>query len=478
MGRKKFLQDERAVSPVLGFILVAAVGISMLTYVQVHSVPVWNTEIEFHHMDAVYEEMMYTASDIEDVAISGVPKSSDIPLGVEYPSRGILRNPRPGMVGTLSVSSNQAITINYTMSGVEYNKTYSSCSIRYMASGTTMHPTLVYEHGIVIRDFGEYGNSTACEQTLLSGDNINLVISTGSYSSSSMETGRLPIYSNNAGSETVSGNITTVTIMITTNYTNIWKNLLDGKNTTNTTISFSENKIIINSTAIKEISLPEMDSSFSGIYAGVAKFSTETSATGGGGSSYTTVAIDLSADPTSIPADGVTTSEITATVTSEGSPVKFVSVGFGVTPSDYTVSEDIKITNISGIAEVTLHGSTTVGQATVYATVGTLFDTVVVEFTELLIPTVTTTNATDVGNTKADLNMDYDFKGYTGDVRFRYKPSGGLWTNTSWESESGSGSYQEKITGLSPGTIYDFEAQLQYDSTIINGGEKTFTTTT
>jgi len=282
MDRKKFLRDERAVSPVLGFILIVAVGISMLTYVQVHSVPVWNTEIELDHVDAVYEEMMYMASDIEDVAISGVPKSSDIPLGVEYPSRGIFRNPRPGMVGTLSVSSDQAVTINYTLSGVAYNKTYSSCSIRYTASGTTMHPTLVYEHGIVVRDYGEYGNSTPCEQTLLSGDNINLVISNGSYSSSSMETGRLPIYYN-AESETVSGNITNVTITITTNYTNIWRNLLEGKNTTNTTVSFSENKIIITSTAIEEISLPEMWSSFSGIYAGMITFSTEVIEEGGDG---------------------------------------------------------------------------------------------------------------------------------------------------------------------------------------------------
>ncbi len=465
---KNFITDDRAVSPILGFMLVAAIVISMLTYMQVYSVPVWNTEIEFEHMDVVYEDMMRMASDIEDVAISGVHKSSVIQLGVEYPSRALFHNPRPGIVGTLSVEPDQTITIT-TKSGVD--KTYSSCSIRYTASGTAMLPTIVYEHGIIIRDYGEYGNSTTCEQSLLSGDNINLVITNGSYSASLMEAGRLAIYYNNTGSETVSENITMVNITISTSYPDIWKYLLEGENAT-----VSDNKIIIKSTAIEEVSLPEMKSTFSGIYADVASFSTEISATGVG-SGYTNVTIDLSADPTSILADGDTTSEITAIVTSEGSPARFVCVGFGVEPSTYTVTPSMNTTDSSGVAKMVLHESTTAGQATVYATVGTLFNTVVVEFTEL-IPTVTTNDATPVTRNMAKLNMDYDFKGYTGEVRFRYKPSGGAWTNTSWVSKSGSGSYSKQITGLSSGTQYYFEAQLQYDSTIINGGEKWFITDT
>ena len=372
------IEDERAVSSVLGFMLVAMIAISILTYVQVYSVPAWNMEIENDHMHEVYADMVVLASDIEDVAILGVQKSSAIPLGVRFPSRGVLINPRAGMDGTLSVVSGNTITITYTNATGTYTKSYPSCTVKYTAYGSAVYPTIVYEHGIVIRDHGEYGNSTTSEQGLLSGDEITLVMANGSYSSSSMETEALAVYAASTGSETVS-DITQVNITITTDYPDIWQNLLEDTNTTNTSVCVSGNNIYINSTAIEELSLPELDSTVSGIYAGVATFSTETSATGGG-SSYGNVTIALSADPTSIPADGVSTSEITATVTSEGSPARFVCVGFGVIPTTYSVMSSMCTTDSSGVAKTVLNESTTGGLATVYATVGAIYETVVVEF--------------------------------------------------------------------------------------------------
>lgn len=176
------------------------------------------------------------------------------------------------------------------------------------------------------------------------------------------------------------------------------------------------------------------------------------------------------------------------------------------------------------------------------------------------IPTVITLDATNVNESNATLNMDYDFKNYTGFVRFIYtenkwylmadtpdkvqwggsltydgsdiyalrgkdskdfwkyditsntwspiadtpdkvKEGGSLtydgngiytlrgkdtksfwkyglpsiiWTNTAWEAKSSSGNYSKYISGLNKGTTYIFKAQLQYDSTIINGEVKSF----
>ena len=86
-----------------------------------------------------------------------------------------------------------------------------------------------------------------------------------------------------------------------------------------------------------------------------------------------------------------------------------------------------------------------------------------------------TLDATEITNTSAKLWMNYNFRGYSGSVRFTYKPFGGNWTNTSWIVKSGS--YNENVSGLSPNILYYFKAELTYDSTIIEGTEKSFTTT-
>ena len=67
---------------------------------------------------------------------------------------------------------------------------------------------------------------------------------------------------------------------------------------------------------------------------------------------------------------------------------------------------------------------------------------------------VTTLDATEITNTSAKLWMNYNFRGYSGSVRFTYKPFGGNWTNTSWIVKSGS--YNENVSGLSPNILYYF----------------------
>ena len=91
------------------------------------------------------------------------------------------------------------------------------------------------------------------------------------------------------------------------------------------------------------------------------------------------------------------------------------------------------------------------------------------------IPIITTVDATDITNISANLWMNYKFRNYSGSVRFAYKQSGGSWTNTSWESKSGPGSYNTTVSGLSNDTLYYFKAQLMYNSTLIEGEEKNFT---
>ena len=93
-------------------------------------------------------------------------------------------------------------------------------------------------------------------------------------------------------------------------------------------------------------------------------------------------------------------------------------------------------------------------------------------------PTVTTQAAAGVTTNSAILNMSYTVGGYSSvDVRFAYKKAAeAVWTYTSWVSKTADGTHAEPLTGLNSSTIYDFQAQLQYDSTIIEGDTLQFTT--
>ena len=95
-----------------------------------------------------------------------------------------------------------------------------------------------------------------------------------------------------------------------------------------------------------------------------------------------------------------------------------------------------------------------------------------------VIPTITTNEATGVTADSATLNLTYDFNDYgSGQVRFAYKKAAeSAWTNTEWVDKSGSDTFFKTISGLAHHTDYVFYAQLQYESTIIDGQEMQFTT--
>jgi len=97
---------------------------------------------------------------------------------------------------------------------------------------------------------------------------------------------------------------------------------------------------------------------------------------------------------------------------------------------------------------------------------------------EKVPPTVTTNAASTIGTNSANLNVNYGMGGYSSvDVRFAYtKSAASEWTYTSWVSKSASGTYTEMVSGLEPATQYNFTAQLKYNSTVIEGTIRQFTT--
>lgn len=96
----------------------------------------------------------------------------------------------------------------------------------------------------------------------------------------------------------------------------------------------------------------------------------------------------------------------------------------------------------------------------------------------LTLPTVTTQAATEIGTDTATVNMGYTMGDFSPvEVCFAYKKAADTaWIETAWVTKSASGSHSVKLSGLNVGTLYDFKAQLRYDTTVIEGAKLQFTT--
>ncbi len=262
----KFLSDDTAVSPVIGFALVLAIIVSTLGYMQTHFVPVWNAEAESGHFEDVFLDLELFSSNLESAAISGIPRTSPVKLGLVYPKRGIFYNPKSALFGSLAVKPDVYVNITYTTVFNVTTKSYRSSSLKYELPGN--HPFLVYEHGIVIRDFSNFGrgNATASVNTMIVGDNINipLVIVSGStgFGATSVSSQILSIYPIEiTEKKNIVNYLKYVNITMDTHYPEVWRHVLRFANTSNTNItvvgSKGTGKVYINTTAGNEIDLPD-----------------------------------------------------------------------------------------------------------------------------------------------------------------------------------------------------------------------------
>lgn len=269
-------KEERGVSPVIGAMLMLLIAVAMWGTIQAYHVPDWNTDVEYEHLNIVHDDMIMFKSDVEDVALSEVPKSSDFRMGVRYPNRMFLANPGPGVAGSLT-SENVLVGIVYTIDFTGYptiTANYTSNRIIYEVQGSIDSPKLVYEHGLIIRDYGnEY--ATTDEQSLIIGDEIFIPVLTGNLTaSSSMETESIALRP--MSYEYSRTKIKEVTITIDTAYPEVWEQLLAGTDTDDTTVSVNQtqSQIVITSTAIEQIGFPTGEVTADALYAGLATLST------------------------------------------------------------------------------------------------------------------------------------------------------------------------------------------------------------
>ena len=291
--RCNFRTDTEAVSEVIGMVLLLAILVTLFTIIQVSVVPDWNKKVEATEIKVTHDDMMFLPSDIEDVAIHETPKTFTVQLGAHYPDRMIFRNPGPGAFGTLAVEEAPApINITYN-NGSEYTVPFNSARITYEMSGTINSPKLVYEHGVIITDWGTV-NLTTDEQKLIENDNIYIPIVNGASSSKSaigVESLAIKPYEY---LDTL-GNISSVTVTLDTDYPEVWWGLLEEYIDQGVVSVSNQTKKIDITTDVPYLKLPDQTAS-GPLHAGMISCSVEDPDGGGGGGDDEGLTGDLEAD--------------------------------------------------------------------------------------------------------------------------------------------------------------------------------------
>ena len=252
--KPELTKDESAVSEVIGALMIFGIIVGLIGIMQSSQVPTWNAAVEQDHFDRVCSDFVKLRADIEDAEKLKIPKSSDLQMGVRYPERFIFRNPRVGASGTITTYPLN-VNVSYSKYGSLRWKNYTSAGIIYEMHGTSESPKLVYEHGLIIKDY-RGANITEDEQSLITGGEVFIpIVLWGDYSFSSMGAQTFSMLPVPQG-DCTSASFSDMNVTLETRYPDVW-NGLSGSD-----FAVSGDTIEIN-TSGRRIRLPSNDTSMS-----------------------------------------------------------------------------------------------------------------------------------------------------------------------------------------------------------------------
>ncbi|MFB6082573.1 MAG: hypothetical protein ABEJ67_07115 [Halanaeroarchaeum sp.] len=176
--------DDRGQSVQIGAVLLFAVLIISLATYQSTVVPNDNEAAEFDHSLEVREDMLEVRNAILDSFQSGEAAPVAVRMGMTYPGHTFAVDPPPvaGSIRTVPAGS-----ISVTASGSPVAACGPSNATRYLtysADYAYLRPTqtLVYENTVLYADYGENRTVLLSDQSLVTGDRIDLVALQGNYS--------------------------------------------------------------------------------------------------------------------------------------------------------------------------------------------------------------------------------------------------------------------------------------------------------
>lgn len=219
------LLNDEAISPVLGAVLILAIGMTILTTVQVSFMPVWNAEEELNHLEKMNDDFKELKSSVESSAVSGTALSSPLSMGFKYSQKIIGYNPRERAYATFNIQKD-------TWAEVRYNEMFpegmdDATSIKNITSSTITYSLLtpqnlspfIYEHGLIRRGGSNY---TAGAQSLVTNGSLYLlsVNATEPEATTSVERRVINIYPTSPAKNSIIGR--NVWLTLHTKYVDWW----------------------------------------------------------------------------------------------------------------------------------------------------------------------------------------------------------------------------------------------------------------
>lgn len=196
--------NERAVAPVIGVVLLLGIGVIALSGYQAGVVPSQNEQVEFEHNQEIQGDLEELRASVLDIrAEQGVNehRPATLQLGTEYPTRVIGLNPPPPR-GTVFTEDAGAVsiddaTIRDSFSGDHGNATealltdHETQLLAYDPDYRVFQdaPETVFEHSLLYNQFDE-GDLPVTDQRLIRNDSkrINLVVFEGEVSETALQT--------------------------------------------------------------------------------------------------------------------------------------------------------------------------------------------------------------------------------------------------------------------------------------------------
>jgi hypothetical protein len=176
-----FLEDEHAVSELIGFIFVFAFVIILMSIWQAQVVPVENSKTEFEHYKGVQDDMSQLRSDYVDTAETGTTRSTTVKLGTLYPTRTLFINgpPPQGRIQTEMPSDGTITASGFSTSQVcglsSPVKTRSiTLNTRYNHLSDSEAPPSTFENTVVYRQTPDGNVIFESDQLLVQGSTLNL----------------------------------------------------------------------------------------------------------------------------------------------------------------------------------------------------------------------------------------------------------------------------------------------------------------
>lgn len=190
-------RDERAVSEVIGAILMFGLVLAVLSLIQVSAVPAANQQIEYEHSQRIEGDFQQLDTAIDGAAFDGARSTTPLELGARYPVRLFLLNPGP-VSGDIRTSASEvqlsgfnatnSETDDYLQGDLSFDNRNVSYRANYNEYGGS--PRIGFETGVLYERYAEDagGRDVLVDRgALVSGRRITLVTLDGDLSTGQVD---------------------------------------------------------------------------------------------------------------------------------------------------------------------------------------------------------------------------------------------------------------------------------------------------